>query len=227
MAGAASNNKYSLIGAMREIAQLISYEIPMVLTLAGLVLAAGSMSIANIVDAQTIPFALTQPLSFAIFMVAILAEINRTPFDLVECDSELTAGFNTEYSGMKFAVLYLVEYSEAVIASVLITTFFLGAWRGPFLPGIAWFGIKVFASFSFILWVRSTFPRFRIDQSMKLAWKGLLPLALANLFIVAVKTVFFPNISAWITIPVFIMLAIIFILGWAGFIRSRKQVASA
>ena len=151
MSGMASNNKYSLIGAMREIAQLISYEIPMVLTLAGLVMVTGSMSMSGVVSAQNIPFALVQPLGFAIFFVAILAEINRTPFDLVEADSELTAGFNTEFSGMKFAVLYLVEYSEAVIASVLITTFFLGGWRGPYLPGIVWFIGKVFASFTLYL----------------------------------------------------------------------------
>jgi NADH-quinone oxidoreductase subunit H len=223
MSGMASNNKYSLIGAMREIAQLISYEIPMVLTLAGLVMAAGSLSVSGVVAAQNIPFALMQPLGFAIFLVAILAEINRTPFDLVEADSELTAGFNTEYSGMKFAVLYLVEYSEAVIGSVLITTFFLGGWRGPYLPGIVWFIGKVFASFAVILWIRSTLPRLRIDQSMKLAWKTLLPLALINLFIVGLKTVFLPNLSQWINVPVYIIISIILIVSWARFMRPGRQ----
>ena len=224
MSGMASNNKYSLIGAMREIAQLISYEIPMVLALAGIVLATGSMSLSSVVSTQNIPFALVQPLGFVIFLVAILAEINRTPFDLVEADSELTAGFNTEYSGMKFAVLYLVEYSEAVIGSVLITTFFLGGWRGPFLPGIVWFIIKMFASFFFILWIRSTFPRLRIDQSMKLAWKTLLPLALINLFIVGLKTVFLPDLSQWVSVPVYIIITVILIISWARFMRPGRQV---
>jgi len=224
MAGIASNNKYSLIGVMRKMAQLISYAIPLVLALVGLVIVCGSMSVVDIVNAQTIPFALTQPLAFVIFVVATLAEINRTPFDLVECDSELTAGFNTEYSGMKFAMLYLVEYSEVVVASALIATFFLGGWHGPVLPGIAWFIIKVFASFAFILWIRSTFPRLRIDQSMQLAWKGLLPLALVNLLIIALKTVFFPDLPAWVNVPIAMVIAVILILYWAGFLRSRKAV---
>ncbi len=223
MAGMAGNNKYSFIGAMREIAQLISYEIPMVLALAGLVIATGSMSVSSIVEAQTVPFILVQPLGFVVFLVAILAEINRTPFDLVEADSELTCGFNTEYSGMKFAVLYLTEYSEAFIGSVLITTFFLGGWQGPFLPDIVWFIIKVFASFFLILWIRSTLPRFRVDQSMKLAWKSLLPLALVNLLIVALKTVFLPELSLWASIPVYIIVTIAVILLWARFMRSGRQ----
>jgi len=223
MSGMASNNKYSLIGAMREIAQLISYEIPMVLALAAIVIATGSMSVSSVVSAQNIPFALAQPLSFVIFFVATLAEINRTPFDLVEADSELTAGFNTEFSGMKFAVLYLVEYSEAVIASTLITTFFLGGWRGPFLPGIIWFIGKIFVTFFFILWIRSTLPRLRIDQSMKLAWKALLPLALVNLFLVAIKTVFLPDISQWVSVPVYIVITAILVLLWARFMLPGRQ----
>jgi NADH-quinone oxidoreductase subunit H len=223
MSGMASNNKYSLIGAMREIAQLISYEIPMVLALAAIIIATGSMSVSSVVSAQNIPFALAQPLSFIIFFIATLAEINRTPFDLVEADSELTAGFNTEYSGMKFAVLYLVEYSEAVIGSVLITTFFLGGWRGPFLPGIVWFIGKIFASFFFILWIRSTLPRLRIDQSMKLAWKALLPLALVNLFLVAIKTVFLPDLSQWVSVPVYLVITAILVLLWARFMLPGRQ----
>lgn len=223
MSGMASNNKYSLIGAMREIAQLISYEIPMVLALAAIVIATGSMSVSSVVSAQNIPFALAQPLSFIIFFIATLAEINRTPFDLVEADSELTAGFNTEFSGMKFAVLYLVEYSEAVIASTLITTFFLGGWRGPFLPGIVWFIGKIFFTFFFILWIRSTLPRLRIDQSMKLAWKALLPLALVNLFLVAVKTVFLPDLSQWVSVPVYIVITAILVLLWARFMLPGRQ----
>jgi len=222
MSGFASNNKYSLIGAMREVAQLISYEIPMLLALASTVIMAGSLAVSGIVAAQSIPFILVQPLGFVIFLVATLAEINRTPFDLVEADSELTAGFNTEYSGMKWAVLYLVEYSEAVIGSVLITTFFLGGWRGPFLPPIIWFTVKVFASFFFILWIRSTMPRLRIDQSMALAWKGLLPLALLNLFITGVKVVFWPALSPWIAIPAYVFVTVLLVLLWSRLLRTRR-----
>ncbi len=223
MSGMSSNNKYSLIGAMREIAQLISFEIPMLLALAGLVMASSSMSISGVIGAQTIPFALTQPLAFVVFVIALLAEINRTPFDLVEADSELTAGFNTEYSGMKFAVLYLTEYSEAVVGSILISTFFLGGWRGPFLPGIIWLVIKMLASFFVILWIRSTIPRFRIDQSMKLAWKTLLPLAMFNLFIMAVKTVFAPGLTNWVAVPVYLAITAVIIIYWARFMRPGRQ----
>lgn len=223
MSGMASNNKYSLIGAMREIAQLISYEIPMLLALAGIVMASGSMSVSGVVGAQNIPFALTQPLGFVVFVIAVLAEINRTPFDLVEADSELTAGFNTEYSGMKFAVLYLTEYSEAVVGSILISTFFLGGWRGPFLPGIIWLVIKMLASFFVILWIRSTIPRFRIDQSMKLAWKTLLPLAMFNLFIMAIKTVFAPGLTNWVAVPVYVVITAVIIIYWARFMRQGRQ----
>ncbi|MCL2140958.1 MAG: NADH-quinone oxidoreductase subunit NuoH [Dehalococcoidia bacterium] len=223
LSGVAGNNKYSLIGAMREIAQLISFEIPMVLSLASLVIACGSMSLTQIVAAQNVPNIILQPLGFVVFMVAILAEINRTPFDLVEADSELTCGFNTEYSGMKFALLYLTEYSEAVVGAALITTFFLGGWRGPFLPGIMWFVVKMIASFMFILWLRSTLPRLRIDQSMHLAWKGLLPLALVNLFVIALKNVFFPDLSLWISVPVYILVSVLVILLWAGFLRKGRK----
>jgi NADH-quinone oxidoreductase subunit H len=223
LSGMAGNNKYSLIGAVREIAQLISFEIPLVLALAGLVIASGSMSLSGIIAAQNIPFILVQPLGFVIFMVAILAEINRTPFDLVEADSELTCGFNTEYSGMKFALLYLTEYSEAVVGSALIATFFLGGWRGPWLPGILWFAIKMFGSFMFILWLRGTLPRLRIDQSMRLAWKGLLPLAFANLFIIGLKTVFLPNLSLWISVPAYVAISAIIIMLWARFMRKERQ----
>ncbi|MCL2706846.1 MAG: NADH-quinone oxidoreductase subunit NuoH [Dehalococcoidia bacterium] len=227
LSGIAGNNKYSLVGAIREIAQLISFEIPMVLALAGLVIACGSMSLSKIVEAQSIPFILLQPLGFVIFMVAILAEINRTPFDLVEADSELTCGFNTEYSGMKFALLYLTEYSEAVVGSALITAFFLGAWRGPILPGILWFTIKMFAVFMFILWLRGTLPRLRIDQSMRLAWKGLLPLSMFNLFIVSLQTVFFPDLALWISIPAYIIISVIIIILWAMFMRKERQSSNA
>jgi len=223
LSGMAANNKYSLVGAIREIGQLISYEIPMVLALIGLVIACGSTSLSDIVAAQSVPNILLQPLGFVVFMIAILAEINRTPFDLVEADSELTCGFNTEYSGMKFALLYLTEYSEAVVGSALLTTFFLGGWHGPFLPGIVWFTIKMVLSFMFILWLRSTLPRLRIDQSMRLAWKGILPLALLNILIVGLQTVFLPDLSLWISIPAYLLISIVVIMLWARFLRKERQ----
>jgi NADH-quinone oxidoreductase subunit H len=222
MAGYASNNKYGLIGAMREIAQLMSYEIPLVLSLASIVIITGSLSISQLIDSQNVPFILTQPLAFAVFFVATLAEINRSPFDLVEADSEIVAGFNIEYSGMKFALLYLAEYSEAVVASVFVSTFFLGGWRGPLLPPIVWLVIKMVAVFFTIIWLRSTLPRLRIDQTLGFAWKYLLPLALINLLLTALAAVFLPELAVWITVPVFLAIAGILIILWAQQFKPGK-----
>lgn len=148
MAGWSSSNKYSLLGAMRNVAAIVSYEIPLMLAVASVVLIAGSLSMHKIVEVQNIPMVLLQPLGFFIFFVAGCAEINRSPFDLMEADSELVAGFHIEYSGMKFAMFYLVEYAEAAAISAIITTLFLGGWRGPLLPTGIWFLVKVFAVFS-------------------------------------------------------------------------------
>ncbi len=222
MAGYAGNNKYGLIGAMREVAQLMSYEIPLVLSLAAVVILAGSLSVASLVAAQNMPFILVQPLGFVVFFIATMAEINRSPFDLVEADSELASGFNIEYSGMKFALLYLVEYSEAVVASVFITTFFLGGWRGPLLPPVVWFILKMLAVFLFMLWLRSTLPRMRIDQALGFAWKFLLPLALINLALTALTVVFLPGLSVWITIPVSFVIAALVIVLWTRQFKPGK-----
>ena len=226
MAGFAGNNKYGLIGAMRNVAQLMSYEIPLVLAMASVVMLTGSLSVAEIVGAQQIPFILVQPLAFIIFFIATLAEINRSPFDIVEADSELSSGFNIEYSGMKFAILYLVEYAEAVLASVLISTFFLGGWQGPWLPPIIWFIFKIFAVFTFILWLRSTLPRVRVDQALAFAWKFLLPLALINLVLTALRLVFWPDLSVWITIPAAIVIAVLLIILWSRFFKPGRQTVN-
>jgi NADH-quinone oxidoreductase subunit H len=215
MSGYAGNNKYGLIGAMREVAQLMSYEIPLVLSLASLVIMSGSMSVSQIIEAQSVPFILVQPLAFVVFFIATMAEINRSPFDLVEADSELVAGFNIEYSGMKFALLYLVEYSEAVVASVFVAIFFLGGWRGPFLPPVVWFIGKMLLVFLFMLWRRSTLPRVRIDQALGFAWKFLLPLALINLALTAVKVVFWPDLSLWIMVPAYLVITVLLIILWS------------
>lgn len=224
MAGWGSNNKYSLIGAMRDIAQLISYEIPLVLSIIGVVLLTGSLSLSSIVGTQEIPFILLQPLGFLIFFIASLAEINRTPFDLLEADSEIVAGYNIEYSGMKFATFFLVEYAEALVSSTLVTTLFLGGWRGPFLPPFLWFLIKVVAVFTLIVWIRGTIPRLRIDQVMGFAWKFLLPLALINLIITGIKVVFWPSAPLWPAVIISLVLASALIFGWSRLFKIGGRV---
>ena len=215
MAGWASNNKYSLLGAMRQVASVVSYEIPVVLSLVGVVLLAGSLSLQQIVQAQEIPFILVQPLGFLLFFIGALAEINRAPFDLMEADSELVAGFHIEYSGMKFALFYLVEYAEALVVAAIVTTLFLGGWRGPLLPDWLWFLLKVGAVFFVIVWVRTTVPRVRIDQLMAFAWKCLFPLALINLLVTAVEILVWPDVSLWLLVPVNFAVMIVLVLLWS------------
>ena len=219
MAGWGSSNKYSLLGAMRNVAAVVSYEIPLVLAVLGVVLIAGSLSLNQIVQAQSIPFILLQPLGFLLFFIAGCAEINRSPFDLMEADSEIVAGFHTEYSGMKFAMFYLVEYAEAVAISAIITTLFLGGWRGPFLPPWLWFVIKVLIVFFVMVWTRSTLPRVRIDQLMALAWKFLFPLAIINLIITAIQVLAWPTAVPWIIVVINIAIMAVLILLWSKFFK--------
>jgi NADH-quinone oxidoreductase subunit H len=197
MAGWGSSNKYSLLGAMRSIALVVSYEIPLGLAIISVVLLAGSLSMNEIVTSQNIPFILLQPLGFLIYFLAASAEINRAPFDLLEAESEIVAGYHIEYSGMKFAMFYLAEYCEALAISTIITTLFLSGWRGPVLPPVLWFLIKVFLVFFTLIWIRSTVPRLRIDQIMGFAWKCLLPLALINLFITGIQVLVWPDGLPW------------------------------
>ncbi|MFC1920790.1 NADH-quinone oxidoreductase subunit NuoH [Chloroflexota bacterium] len=212
MAGWSSNNKYSLISAMRVIAAIVSYEIPILLSIAGVVLITGSLSMNTIVLQQDIPFILLQPLGFVVFFIAGLAEISRSPFDLLEADQEIVAGFFIEYSGMKFAMFYLVEYGEAFLLSCLITTLFLGGWRGPLLPEWLWFLVKAVSVWFVMVWIWSTMPRVRIDQMMALAWKFLTPLALINLIITAIQVLTLPENTLWIMIPVNIAITAVLIL---------------
>ena len=182
LGGWASNNKYSLLGGLRLSAQMVSYELPLGLSVIGVLMLAESLSLVKIVDAQkAVWFIFYQPLGFVLFMIAAFAECARTPFDLIECENELVAGFQTEYSSMKWALFMLGEYCHIIVASALATTLFLGGWHGPFLPPILWFVIKTFALVFFFIWVRGTFPRFRFDQLMQLGWKVLLPLCLVNI----------------------------------------------
>jgi len=219
MAGWSSNNKYSLLGAMRAVSQLVSYEIPLGLSILGVVVLAGSLSLNSIVEAQHIPFILLQPLGFLIYMAAAAAEINRTPFDLLEADSEIVAGFHTEYSGMKFALFYLVEYCEVLAVSVIVTTLFLAGWKGPLLPPLLWFLIKVFGVFTVIVWVRATVPRLRVDQVMAFAWKCLLPLALINLLITGIQVLVWPEVLPWAVVFLNLAIMVVLILLWSKFFK--------
>jgi NADH-quinone oxidoreductase subunit H len=187
LGGWASNNKYSLLGGLRLAAQMVSYELALGLSIIGVLMLAGSLSLVKIVEAQkSMWFIVYQPLGFLLFLTAAFAECARTPFDLIECENELVAGFQTEYSSMKWALFMLGEYCHIIVASALVTTLFLGGWQGPFLPPIVWFTLKTFALVFFFIWVRGTFPSLRFDQLMQLGWKVLLPLALANIVVTGV-----------------------------------------
>ena len=168
---------------MRTVAQMLSYEAPMVFSLLGVVMITGSMRMTDIVAAQAenVWFVLLQPIAFIIFIISATAETNRTPFDLVEDESEIVAGPFAEYSGMRWALFFLAEYANLLSISILTTTFFLGGWHGPFLPGVFWFWMKVLFMVFVFMWFRWTFPRTRIDQMLSFSWKVLLPLALVNM----------------------------------------------
>jgi NADH-quinone oxidoreductase subunit H len=219
MAGWASNNKYSLLGAMRQVASVVSYEIPVVLSLVGVILLTGSLSLQQIVQAQDIPFILLQPLGFLLFFTGALAEINRTPFDLSEADSEIMTGYNTEYSGIKWGLFVLAEYGEALAISAIVTTLFLSGWRGPVLPPWLWFLVKVGLVFFVMVWIRASIPRVRIDQLMALAWKFLFPLALLNLLVTAVEILVWPDVSLWVLVPVNFAVMIVLVLLWSKFFK--------
>lgn len=184
LGGWASNSKYALLGSIRALSQLISYELSMGLAIVPVVLMAKSFSLTDIVNAQAnLPFALLNPPAFLIFLVSVLAESKRIPFDLPEAENEIVAGFHTEYSGMRFGLFFVGEYINVIILSSMVTVLFLGGWHGPLLPGIVWFFIKVgFISFLFI-WTRGTLPRLRYDQLMHFGWKILVPLALGNVIV--------------------------------------------
>lgn len=182
LGGWASNSKYALLGSIRGLAQLISYELSMGLSLVPVVMLTRSFRLGDIVAAQSsLPFALCQPVAFVIFLISIAAECKRVPFDLPEAESELVAGFHAEYSGMRFGLFFVGEYINIIVLGGLAATFFLGGWQGPWLPPPLWFALKVGAFAFLFIWVRGTLPRLRYDQLMSLGWKFLTPLALLNI----------------------------------------------
>jgi NADH-quinone oxidoreductase subunit H len=184
LGGWASNSKYALLGSIRGLAQLISYELSMGLSLVPVVMLARSFTLSEIVNAQAgCWFIVYQPLAFIIFLVSILAECKRIPFDIPEAEGELVAGFHTEYSGMRFGLFFVGEYINIVVLGGLAATFFLGGWHGPLLPPLVWFWGKVFAFAFLFIWIRGTMPRLRYDQLMHFGWKVLTPLALLNILI--------------------------------------------
>jgi NADH-quinone oxidoreductase subunit H len=182
LGGWASNSKFALLGGIRGAAQMISYELALGLSLVPIVMLAGSFSLTEIVDAQArLPFIVLQPVSFVIFVLSAMAESKRIPFDLPEAENELGAGFHTEYSGMRFGLFFLGEYVHMQVLGALIAVFFLGGWRGPFLPPVVWLLLKIFIVAVIMIWIRGTLPRLRYDQLMALGWKVLIPLALINI----------------------------------------------
>ncbi len=203
LAGWASNSKFPLLASLRASAQLISYEVAVTMTLVSMVISAGTLSMQGIIQAQLdqgVWFAFIQPLALFIFFVGGLAETNRAPFDLAEAEQELTGGFHTEYSGMRFALFFLAEYANMIVVSSVATTLFLGGWLRPFpsvealaflgyIPGWCWFLLKTFVFLYVFLWVRATLPRYRYDQLMRLGWKVLIPLAMLNLAVSGVLKV--------------------------------------
>jgi len=190
--GWGSNNKYSMFGAMRAVAQSIAYEIPILLSMLAIILMTNTLSLKEIVGAQQkIWFVLLQPVAFIIYVISGIAETNRAPFDLPEAESELTAGFHTEYSGMGFSLFFLGEYTNMFTVASVATVLFLGGWHGPSLPygeylGIVWFFLKVYFLLFFMIMIRWTYPRVRFDQLLNFAWKYLVPFSLVNILITAV-----------------------------------------
>lgn len=213
LGGWSSNSKYSLLGGLRSAAQLISYELNVGLSLVGVLLLAGSLSLVKITEAQAggfwnwfafdpIPF--PQFGAFVIFLIASVAETNRLPFDLPEAESELVAGFFTEYSGMRFAFFFLAEYANMILVSCMATILFFGGWHAPFpflqapepyswVTGMVWFTLKVYFFLFFFFWIRATLPRLRYDQLMRFGWKGLLPIALGNIVVTSIMAYIFPR----------------------------------
>ena len=219
LAAWASGNRVSIFAGMRSVAMLISYEIPMALSLVGVLMLAGSMSLVAIVDAQDIPFFIVQPIGVFVFLVAVQAETGRTPFDLIEAESELAAGYLNDYSSMKFGIFFLAEFLATIAAAMIIVTLFFGGWRGfaP-IPPIVWFAGKTLLVLLFIMWFRFSWPRLRVDQILALAWKGLFELTLINIVVTGILIAIWPQ-------PTYGQLWIMAGINWVAFFISIWAVA--
>lgn len=226
VAGWSSRNKYSLIGGFRSAAQQISYEVPMILAAMGVVMLAESLSLRTIVDSQAgVWNILTQPFAFVIFFIAILAEINRTPFDMPEAESELVAGFNTEYSSMRFALFFVAEYMNIFTWSLVIVLLFFGGWSGPVLPDFIWLLVKTYFVIFAIIWIRATFPRVRVDQLMTFGWKLLLPAALLNVLLTAVGIV--TSVGVLVVLELVSLAAFVWLIARIGATAGDEKRAAA
>jgi len=212
MGGWASGNKFSLLGAFRAAGQLLSYELPLGLAIAGVVMLAATLRLTGIVENQPVWNVFLQPIGFVVFMVAMQAELQRSPFDLAVAESELVAGYSVEYSGMRFALFMVAEYFGLWALVSLAVILFLGGWHGPVLPGAVWFLIKFYCIFLFLAFSRVSVPRVRPDQLMSLGWKVLLPAALANISITATLIVLVPNYHLPLAISEFAILFVTLIL---------------
>ncbi len=242
LGGWASNNKYSLIGGLRSSAQLISYELALGLSLMGVVMLTGTLSLVSTVDYQAGSFlnwnVFVQPLAFILYALTALAETNRAPFDLPEAEQELTAGYHTEYSGMKFALFFMAEYINMINVSAVAATMFLGGWRPPFafIPawtGPLWLFLKIIIFIFIFIWLRATLPRLRYDQLMAFGWKVLLPVAIANVIVtaiaMAVSSVFTPNLAILVALgSILLIVALVWLRrGWLSVVLERRRPAAS
>ncbi len=214
LAAWSSGNRVSIFAGMRSVAMLISYEIPMALAVLGVIMIAGSLSLGAIVEAQDVPFLIVQPLGFFVFVIAAQAETSRTPFDIIEAESELAAGYLNDYSSMKFGIFFLAEFLATIAAAMIIVTVFLGGWRGwdP-IPSHFWFFAKTMLVLAAIIWLRFSWPRLRIDQILSLAWKGLFELTLINIVATGILIAIWPE-------PTYAQLWIMAGINWAVFLVS-------
>ncbi|MGB3717425.1 MAG: NADH-quinone oxidoreductase subunit NuoH [Candidatus Promineifilaceae bacterium] len=230
LAGWGSNNKYALLGAFRSVAQLVSYEVPMIMALLIPIILAGSMSTQRIVIEQSVWYVFVVPLSALIFFISALAELGRTPFDLLEAESEIVAGYHIEYSGMKFAMFFLAEFISTLFMAALFTTIYLGGWRGPGaveypILGLVYFSLKMFFVYFMFVWIRGTLPRVRIDQLLNLNWKFLVPLVLALILVVALVDKLMVDADDWARAAVLLLSNIVLGLLALDFMRrhARRQ----
>ena len=222
MAGWGSNNKYALLGASRSAAQLISYELPIILVILAVVMISGTLDLREIVGGQdSFPYIYLQPLGFVVFLLAGLAELGRIPFDIPHAESEVVGGPFVEYSGIHWSMFFLAEYANTFAIGALTTLLFLGGWSGPLLPDLLWFSLKTMAVILAIFWFRATLPRFRIDQVMTFCWKFLIPISFLNIFVTGVYSFY-----DWPDWSMFLM-SMAMLLSGAYIIRERQKRRSA